>query len=68
MMIEEKIGRHELLNFAMLGIDSEIIRSAKKLDCDYESNADEAIFIVKLSEIRKEIGSEMKKINQASQG
>ena len=59
-MIEEKIGRRALLTYAVYGIDTAIIESARKLDNDRDGNADMSLEITRLSDIRKEIGQELR--------
>ena len=59
-MVEEKIGRRTLLTYAIMGIDTAIIDAAKKLDADRTENASCGVDITKLSDIRKQIGAELK--------
>jgi hypothetical protein len=62
-MVEDKIGRRELLLYALYGVDTEIIQSAKLLDSDRSAYRNEALEIVKLSDIRKLIGDELRMID-----
>lgn len=59
-MVEEKIGRRKLLTYAIYGIDTAIIEAAKSLDSDRNLNADCGKEITELSDIRKQIGAELK--------
>ena len=59
-MVEEKIGRRTLLTYAILGVDTAVIDAAKKLDADRAENAEFGVEITKLSDIRKQIGAELK--------
>ena len=64
-MVEDKIGRRELLLYALEGIDTEIIAAAKRLDSDREYHADEAVNITELSDVRKIIGEELRMIDKS---
>lgn len=66
-MVEDKIGRRELLLYALEGIDTEIIAAAKRLDSDRKYHAYEAVKITELSDIRKIIGSELKAMDEAEE-
>lgn len=64
-MVEDTIGRRELLMYALTGIDTDIIAAAKRLDSDREYHAYEAVKIAELSDIRKIIGSELQMMDEA---
>lgn len=59
-MVEEKIGRRALLTYAIMGVDTAVIDAAKKLDADRTENAECGVKITELSDIRRQIGAELR--------
>ncbi|MCR4759837.1 MAG: hypothetical protein K5705_06165 [Oscillospiraceae bacterium] len=66
-MLEEKADKRTILSFAIYGIDTAIIEAAKLLSEDREAYSDLGIKITQLSDIRKQVGAELKAMDAENQ-